>query len=385
MEPLKVLQVNKWYAPHIGGVEKVVQHISEAMMEKISIRVLVCQEKGRRSEELYNHVPVYRAWSLGTLWSMPISLEFPMKLVEMVNDADVVHFHLPFPLGDFAYILADWSRVIRRKKVVVTWHSDIIRQKKIMKIYWPFLRRFLERADAIIVTSPNMLIHSPYLKPFVHKCRVIPLGIDPPLSYPGQELIKKMGIRLKYDQTVLFVGRLCYYKGVQYLVDAIEHVDANLIIAGDGELRESLEEKSKRKGLEHKIHFVGRCSEEELAGLYDHSNMLVLPSVEASEAFGLVQLEAMSRGKPVVNTALPTGVPYVSRHGETGLTVSPRSSSALQKAIQYILDTPKEAARFGANGMKRVQQYFTKQKMVEQYRQLYLELSSSGQPLIGES
>lgn len=172
----------------------------------------------------------------------------------------------------------------------------------------------------------------------------------------------------------MFVGRLSYYKGVEYLIEAMQWVNAKLLIVGDGELREKLEEKTISFGVNGKVKFLGKVSDEMLKYCYQICDVFVLPSVEPSEAFGIVQMEAMAYGKPVVNTSLPTGVPFVSVHGETGITVPPRDSIALAKAINKILEDEKLAKTFSQNAIKRVNEKFSRTRMLEQIYSIYNEL-----------
>ncbi len=359
---LKVLQVNKLYYPHIGGVEKVVQEIAEGLSDRIDMRVLVCQPSRKgKSQDIINGIPVTRVGSLGTFWSMPLSPTFPIHLHALGKWADILHFHMPFPLGDLSYLFSP------KKKVVVTWHSDIIRQKRALKFYTPLLNKFLSSVDRIIITSPAPLKYSPFLAPFRDKCQVIPLGIrDYWLQEPS--FIKPK------NRTILFVGRLCYYKGVEYLIDAMVHIDADLVIIGDGELRSELQEKTIQLGIDHKVFFLVKCSDDELRAWYHSSDLFVLPSVEPSEAFALVQVEAMAAGTPVVNTHLPSGVPFVSLHGKTGLTVEPRNSNQLAEAINCILSDENLAREFSKNAKERVLELFTVEHMLDSIYSLYTQL-----------
>ena len=239
-------------------------------------------------------------------------------------------------------------------------------------VYKPFLFKFLKIADRILVTSPNILQSSKYLAHFKDKCVVVPLSI------PIEEYAK---IDQPFDvdvsqgeKIVLFVGRLSYYKGVEYLIEAMQWVNAKLLIVGDGELREKLEEKTISLGVNGKVKFLGKVSDAMLKYCYQICDVFVLPSVEPSEAFGIVQMEAMAYGKPVVNTSLPTGVPFVSVHGETGITVPPRDSIALAKAINKILEDEKLAKTFSQNAIKRVNEKFSRTRMLEQIYSIYNEL-----------
>lgn len=367
MGKIKVLQICKLYYPWIGGVEKVVQDIAEGLQGKIHIEVLACEPKGRGKSLCVNGVRVTYASSFGIYWSMPVSITFPFLLAWKSKKFDILHFHLPFPLGDLSYLLMG----SRQPKVLVTYYSDIVKQKKIMKFYKPFLHAFLKRANKILVPAPNLLESSKYLKPYKDKCVVVPLGID--LSKFGHQS-KKVDLGISpNEKIVLFVGRLTYYKGLEYLLEAMREVKAKLLIIGDGKLRQQLEKKAKSLKVEEKVVFLGRVSDEELKYCYQICDVFVLPSVEPTEAFGLVQLEAMAYGKPVVNTNLPTGVPFVSKHGETGLTVPPRDSKALAQAINKILNDKELAKKFSENARKRVQE-FSKEKMLQRIYEIYCEL-----------
>lgn len=373
---LKVLQIHKLYYrclyPESGGIERTVKDIAEGLKDKVKMEVLVCQPKGKGVTTSVNGISVTKASSLGMYTGMPVSVTFPFLLAVKSRKADILHFHLPFPLGDVSYLLMG----ARDKKVVVTYHSDIVRQKRLLKLYKPFLSQFLKRADRIIVTSPYLLESSEHLSPYKDKCTVIPLSIDLNKFKPHSE----NGLNYKYrnpssnEKIILFVGCLTYYKGLSYLIEAMKHVKARLLIVGDGELRRELEEQVRSLGLNGKVTFLGAVSDDKLHSYYQLCDLFVLPSTEKSEAFGIVQLEAMAYGKPVVNTNLPTAVPYISIHGETGITVPPKNSKALAQAINTILSDRQLATEFSKNAIKRVKQNFSKQVMIEKIYSLYKEL-----------
>jgi rhamnosyl/mannosyltransferase len=238
-------------------------------------------------------------------------------------------------------------------------------------------RRFMESADRIIVTSEGLLQNSRTLAPYRDKCEVVPLSID--LSkirnLPAAEVA---GARLRYglesgDRLILFAGRLVYYKGLQYLVEAVRDLDVRLFIAGEGPLRPVLEKQIRELDLAAKVRILGRVSDADLEELYCLADLFVLPSTEPSEAFGIVQLEAMAHGLPVVNTNLPSGVPSVSRHEETGLTVPPANSAALRDAIAAILTDESLKKRFSANARERVV-LFSRPAVLSRIRAIYDEL-----------
>jgi rhamnosyl/mannosyltransferase len=218
---IKILQVNKLYFPWIGGVEKVAQDISEGLREKAEVSVLVCQPRGKGKEEICNGIRVSRAGSLGMLSSMPISFSFINKFRQLSKNSDIVQFHFPFPLGDLAYLLSGY-----KGKIVIWWHCEIIKQKKVMFLYRPIMKRFLKRADLILTSTKENIENSKYLQEFKNKCKVIPFGIDikkyeesPKASILTEALNDKKNLK------VLFVGRLIYYKGLDILIDAFSSVN----------------------------------------------------------------------------------------------------------------------------------------------------------------
>lgn len=361
---IKILQINKLYYPWIGGVERVVQNIAEGLQHRVDMKVLVCRSRGRSVVEQVNDVEIVRAGSLGIFYSMPVSLSFPFYLNELSRDRDILLFHLPFPLADIAYQL----NRIRGKKILVWWHSDIVKQKILLYFYRPFLISFLRKTNKIFVATPRHIDSSGVLKNFRSRCEVIPFGIDTKKYALSVGIIDKVdAIRKIYSpKIVLFVGRLIYYKGIEYLIQAMKTVDASLVVIGEGPLREELLSLAADVGAEHKIHFLGGdLSDADMVAYYHACDVFVLPSVENSEAFGIVQMEAMACGKPVVNTNLPTGVPYVSVDNETGYTVPIKDPEALSQAINAILLNDEIRQKFGANALKRVNAEFTMDRMMD--------------------
>ena len=371
---IKILQVNKLYYPVIGGIEKVVQDISEGIKAECDVKVLVCNTSTRSITEKVNGVEVYRAGSFGSLFSMPVSLSFPFAFRKLSKDRDILHFHFPFPLGDISCLLDK-----PKAKVVITWHSDIIKQKNILSLYKPFLRKFLRRADRIVATSPNIIEHSVFLNEHKNKCSVIPLSINTG-DYRRTETIdeKVRAFRLACGgKIVVFIGRLVYYKGVEYIIKAMSKINAKLVIIGEGPLELSLKELAVKTGVADKIIWLKNVPDDELKIYYHACDVFTLPSVERSEAFGLVQLEAMACRKPVVSTNLLTGVPFVNQHDKTGFIVAPRDDTALAEAINTLLDKPSLRESMGEYAFKRVEKEFNRKKMLSDYVNLYKNVVSA--------
>jgi glycosyltransferase involved in cell wall biosynthesis len=291
---------------------------------------------------------------------------------------DVAHFHFPHPMGVMSYHLA---RPSHPHRVVVTYQSDVVRQVHLLKAYRPFMNRLLARADAILCTSPDYMDGSEALASLRHKCHVVPYGIDTAQFEPTDAIRRTataIRVRFRNRPLILSVGRLIYYKGFEYAIRAMQNVDAELAIVGEGPLRASLEALARDVGVGDRVHFVGEVHNNDLAPWYHACDVYALPSVVRSEAFAIVQLEAMACGKPIVNTAIPrSGVPFVSRGGETGLTVPPADAPAFGHALRTILADAGMARRFGEAGQERVKREFSKETMTRLVLSIYGDLMTS--------
>lgn len=346
-----ILEVNKFYPPHIGGIETVVAQRAKYLSKfpDTEVKVLVCQEKGRGITEHLNGIEVIRCSSAGTFFSCPLSLSFFWKFRQLSQWADVIEFHMPFPLEDIACLL---SRC--QCRIVLSWHSDVIRQKKLLPLYKPILKKFLQRADCIITATQGHIDSSAFLPEFREKCKVIPYPVEMDENlhfFPllTEKLIHPDSVKL------LFVGRLVYYKGVDILIKAFRNVrGCELFLCGTGVLEQDLRQLAGNLP----VHFLGNLSDTDLQSAFADCDIFILPSVENSEAFGIVQQEAMRCGKPVINTNLPTGVPFVSLHRKTGLTVPPHDVQALTDAIQLLADSPALRKLYGNNAKSRVQKLY---------------------------
>ena len=364
---MKILQVNKLYYPWIGGVEKVVQEIAEGLngKENLEIEILVCNPRGKRVVEEINGVKVYRAGSFGIFWGLPVSFDFFKLFKKLIKEADIIDFHHPFPLANLAIFLFK-----PKAKLIVHYHSDIVRQKIFNLLIKPFINHTLNKAKKIIVSNPNLVKNSPYLQKFKEKCEVIPFGVD--LSkFENFNEGEVQKIREKYGDFVLFVGRLNYYKGLEYLIEAMKNIEVNLVIIGQGSEKKNLEIKIKNLKLENKIFFLPFQPENELVNYYRTCSVFVLPSIFKSEAFGLVLIEAMACGKPVISTELGTGTSFSNQDGITGFVVPPKNSQALAQAIKKILENKKMAQELGQNASKRVSEELSLEKMLEKISRVY--------------
>lgn len=358
---IRVLQVNKAYYPHIGGIESLVKAYAEELPKQgnIDMQVLVCMDKGKTTVDTVDGTKVVRAGSLGTYFSCPLSFSFFRLFRKMSKNADVIIFHMPFPLGDLACLLSGY-----KGRVILMWHSDVVKQKKLLFFYKPILKRFLKRADVITAATENHIKSSPFLSENKDKCVVVPYGINTK-KYRDASVQPILTEKLcdKKAVKVFFAGRLVYYKGADVLLDAFEKTqNCELFIAGTGVLEEELRLKAQKSGKE--VHFLGRLTDDEMKSSFSDCDIFVLPSVANSEAFGIVQLEAMVYGKPVINTSLPTGVPLVSLDGETGFTVPPGDSDALARAINTLARNPHLRAEYGKAAKARAEEHFDEKKVL---------------------
>lgn len=379
---LRVLQLGKQYFPHTGGIEATMQQIAEGIQGEVESFVLVAQERGRAYTKVVRGVPVYYAKSLGVVASLPISWDLVRYLCKHAAEYDVIHLHMPFPLGDLACFLSGF-----KGKLILYWHSDIVRQKKSMVFYKPLMNWTLKRADAIAIATQENIDGSPYVKPFENKCVLIPFGLRKEWDEKSDRYwIKRTDISEEENSGVLrllFIGRFVYYKGCDILISAMEKIktefledmkDIRLTMVGSGVLEEELKQRVQNSGLNENVEFVGKISDDMLEEEIRQCQVLVFPSIANSEAFGLVQLEAMAFGKPVINTSLATGVPWVSLNGKTGLTVLPGDINALSQAILWMKWHPQDRKKMGIAARKRVKEVFGQDKMIERIVRLYKEV-----------
>jgi rhamnosyl/mannosyltransferase len=373
---LRVEMVNKYYPPHIGGIEFHVRDLAEGLVARdaADVSVTVCNGEARRVDETVNGVKVRRLARAFEKASTPVSWHFSAELkriAKAVPAPDIFHFHFPYPWGEVSWLAARPD-----VPMVVTYHSDIVRQKAALALYRPLLERFLDRAELIIASSPNMIEHSEFLSKRAEKCRHVDFGLHVE-RFAGSEssLARARELRQRFRERplVLFVGRLIYYKGADVLVRAMADVDADLVMIGRGPLEPELKRLATEMGAENRIHILEPIDEPELVAWYQAADVFALPSVAPSEAFGLVQIEAHAAGTPVVSTDLPTGVPYANLDGVTGLTVPVGDAQAFGGALKRILSDDVFRARLGRQAKERALTRFTIERMVRNTVTVYRE------------
>jgi glycosyltransferase involved in cell wall biosynthesis len=365
---MRILHVYKDYYPVVGGMENHIRTLARGTARRgFDVTVLVTSRTTRTEVVEMEGVEVIKAGRLATVASTPISLSLFSWMRRL--RPDITHLHFPYPWGEMAHLLFG-----RGRRTVITYQSDIVRQKRLLRVYRPFLRRVLDRADRIIATSPNYVQSSPYLRAVSDKCKVIPLGIDQePFRKPRTEEVRRLRDRYR-SPLLLFVGLLRYYKGLDYLIRAMPDIDAQLLVVGSGPMEKEWQALVSNLGLGEKVLFAGRVEDEQLPAYFQACDVFVLPASHRSEAFGLVQLEAMACGKAVVSTELGTGTSYVNIHGQTGLVVPPRDPAALARAINRLLGDEQLRTQMGTRARERARQEFSHEVMIDRILGIYADL-----------
>jgi len=378
---MRILHVYKDYHPVLGGIENHIKWLAEAQAELgHEVAVLVTSLDRHTSEGTENNVRVIRAARLAHVASTPLSLSFPRLLRS--QRPDIAHLHFPYPLGE----LSQWL-LGRARRTVLSYHSDVVRQALILRLYAPFLRRILRRVDRIIAATPQYRDSSPFLQPHLHKCVLIPYGIDLH-RFREADATQVKAIHERYGSPtssdlhpllsshplLLFVGRLRYYKGLQYLIQTMPRVPATLLVVGTGPMEREWRELAAATGVTDRVHFLGDVDDAALPAHYHAADLFVLPASQRSEAFGIVMVEAMASGTPLISTELGTGTSFVNRHGETGLVVPPRDPDTLAAAINELLADDERRQAMGRAARARAEAEFSLPVMVERVLAVYEEV-----------
>ena len=375
--PMRVTMVNKYYwPPHLGGVETVVRYLSEGLVEAgASVRAIVANEGRDRVEDEHAGVRVTRLPRQFALSSAPIALGMAGELSRDARSAtapDVINMHAPYPWGELS-----WLQARLGVPTVLSYHSDIVRQKRMLAIYKPFLERVLDSVDLITTSSPNLRDNSEFLSARAEKVRVVDYGlhVEDIADPPAHVLQQAADIRSAHGgrPIVLFVGRLVYYKGADVLVRAMSGVDADLIIVGTGPLEAELREIAVANDVAGRVEFVAPVDDETLHAYYHAADVFCLPSVANSEAFGLVQIEAHAAGTPAISTNLPTSVPYANLDGVTGLTVAVGDVPQLAAALNRLLTDHELRDRLGRQARERALTQFTIPRFAASMTDVYRE------------
>ncbi len=361
---MRILHLGKYYAPYLGGMETVLQNQVEGLLDAgVQVSVLVAGEHsldttehlGVSSGQQNSHLTRMANW--GNYQSQPLTFSLFSQLRQQLNlfQPDLVQIHLPNPLALAVWVLMNKTQSM--PKLALWHHADITRQRVGAKVLHPLMDLCMQKADGIAVSSLALKENSGTLTEVKHKVSVVPFGIKDPSA---------RGISQNPGRAFLFVGRLVPYKGLTNLIDAINKVpDSEVDIVGSGPLYAQLNKKISDLKLDQRIRLRGSLPQSELDPLMAHCRALVLPSVDASETFGLVQLEAMAAGKPIIASDLPTGVAEVNRPGQTGLLVPPGDVDSLATALNRCLADDDLVRGWGQQARQIFLDEYTRDHMVK--------------------
>ena len=373
----RVLQLSKYYPPVDGGIEVIAFELAQGLRAAGVPTDVLCNGTSRRTvREQEAGGDVVRAGTLGTVLSTSMSPALVVEALRMRSRHDVIHLHAPNPMAALALWIAR-----PRARIVVHWHSDVIRQRRAMRLFGPLQDWLLREASAVIVTSERYFSHSPWLRPYADKVRVVPLGIDAERGRPDPEEVARVSqaLRVRYGgrPIVFSLGRIVAYKGFAGLIEAALRLrePALVVVGGSGELLDEHRRRVREERLDDRIRFVGRLTRIETEAHLAIAQAYCLPSITRAEAFGIAMLEAMARGLPVVATRIEgSGVPWVNQHGVTGLNVEVGDAAAMAGALDALVADPARARDMGEAARRRYVECFTADRMVAATLALYREL-----------
>jgi rhamnosyl/mannosyltransferase len=375
---MRVLYLYKDYAPVFGGIENHIRDLAEGLRRVYAVdtRVLATNTGARTVEETIGGVPVVKTGRQLNISSAPVSVGYGRWLRRLEATTDIVHAHAPYPPAEMAHLVFGYNRPF-----VVTYHSDIVRQRVLGTFYSPILRQVLRRADRVVVSNPSYIESSAFLRAVRQKCVVIPFGVDLSRFQATPELAERSALlRTRWGDRplLLFVGRLRHYKGIDVLIRALTTLpEPHLLVVGIGPMESAWRQQVQEAGLADRITFAGELADEEVVVAYHAADIFVLPSSNRAETFGIVQTEAMAAGLPVISTELGTGTSWVNQHDRTGLVVPAGDATALAGAIGQLLADPERRHRMAQTARVRAEQEFSQAAMVRRMYNLYQELYPS--------
>ncbi|MFT4060079.1 MAG: glycosyltransferase [Legionella sp.] len=368
---MNILHVYKTFLNDtFGGVEQTIYQIAKTKNALFNHSVLSLSKNYHNTSAEHHGVKNICYRENFSIASNSISFSLLRDFRRLVAHVDVIHYHFPWPFADIMHLF--W-RV--KKPAVLTYHSDIVRQKQLMFFYRPLMNRFLKSVDKIVATSPNYLESSPVLQKYKHKVATIPIGLDKTYyPEPDKEQCEYWSKRFG-NKFFLFIGVMRYYKGLHILLKALQNTQFPVLIVGTGPLEEELKNYAQKLNLTN-VHFLGMLSDNDKIVLLNLCTAVIFPSHLRSEAFGITLLEGAMAGKPLISSEIGTGTSYININGKTGFVVPPADADALRQAMQYLWDNPHECITMGLHAQARYQELFTNEKMLLAYEQVYEEVAS---------
>jgi len=373
--PLSVLHIFKVYYPDLfGGTLSVIRDICAGLKDRFSAAVLVCSKSDGERRIVIDDVTVERVRSFGDVLSLPAAPTYPLRLWRRIGEHDLLALHAPFPLADLVFALGFG----RNRPLIVHWHADIVSHAALRRFVEPLMRRTLRRAEAIIVSDAILLKNTPLLREFAEKCHVVPFGVDVAIYDKPALRHDRFSER---GRLVLACGRLVPYKGFDVLVRAAVDQNFEVWIVGEGRERARLEQLITSLGVKDRVRLLGSVAESERVKLMCIADVFVMPSVTNAETFGLVQLEAMAAGRPIVNSSLDTAVPHVARDGIEAVTVPPGDHAKLAEAIGALIGDPDRRRRMGLAARRRAATSYSTATFREGIKTVYCDALASNADL----
>lgn len=367
IKPLKILQLGKAY-PLKGGVENVMFQMMATLNESENFKCdALCASISKKQKlDLMYGGKIIATPTLFKKYATYISPAMLWKLFQIKKNYDIIHIHHPDPMAALALFFSGF-----KKKRILHWHSDILRQKKLLIFYKPLQNWLLKKVDTIICTTPLYPKHSKYLKKYQHKIKILPISIP---KMPPPDISQVTKIKSKNAKIIFSLGRLVSYKGFEYLIKSAMYLpeDYTIFIGGQGVLKESLQKIISENNLSQKVFLLGKLTDAVMKNYYHACDIFCLPSIEKTEAFGIVLLQAMSCGKPIVATEIKgSGVPWVNKNKETGINVPTKNPQSIAAAIQKIIENKEIYHLYSQNAQKRFEMVFRKENNKNELLKIY--------------
>ena len=368
-QTFSILHIGKFYPPEHGGIESVTAALVETHAAQGHTVKVVCFTAEKSEDVATESLTIIRRKAWLNMASQPLGISYLWAALKHSRSADIVHLHAPNILASIAALLLP-----KKAKLLVHWHADISNKGAIGWLVKPFERLMLKRADVIVCTTQKYAETSKPLARYSEKIRVIPIGI------PDHEVNTAPENPLTWAEgrpVVLTVGRLVPYKGLFVLLAAAAKMEIKVAFAiiGTGPLQQPLTEEIARLGLQDNVRLMGRQTSEALDQIFSESTVFCLPSIDRAEAFGVVLLEAMRAGKPVIATNIAnSGVSWVNKHGVSGENVTPENATELAVTLTRILSDPDLAKQYGTGARLRFENEFTQDTMTDAFLDAYRKL-----------
>lgn len=367
---IKVLHCYKTYYPDtFGGIEQVIYQLAEGgVKENIQSTVFTHSPDFDDAISMLDHHTIHRVKTLLEFASTPLSLIAIAEFKKLAAQADIIHYHFPYPFMDLMHFAANI-----KKPSVVSYHSDIVKQKSLLKLYTPLMNRFLKSVNTIVAASPNYVESSPILQQYKDKVQVIPYGLDKCFYKNEDDNVINKWKSLFPEGFFLFIGTFRYYKGLHILIEAAQDSTYPIVVVGAGPIETELKAQAAHLGVTN-LHFLGALEDIDKSALLQLCSCLVFPSHLRSEAFGISLLEGALYAKPLISSEIGTGTTYINIDRSTGLVVPPSNPRALRAAMDEIWNNPMQAEILGKAALERFETLFTADKMVDSYTKLYKSL-----------